>query len=217
MKAYKILFEGASAEIVEKKSRFIADVCAVDSEAEAAAFVEKMRKKYWDCRHHCSAFVIGENNEVSRCSDDGEPSGTAGRPILDVIVGSEVHNVCVVVSRYFGGTLLGTGGLVRAYSQAARAGLDASTVVEKIPGREVTFCGDYNSVGKLQYLTASLGLTPMVSEYTDTVRLSYMTPSELVDTLISRVTEATAGRVAVAVGDEVYFALVGEERELLIF
>lgn len=78
MNAYKVLFEGATAEIVEKKSRFIADVCPVESEAEAAAFVETIRKKYWDCKHHCSAFTIGEKNEITRCSDDGEPSGTAG-------------------------------------------------------------------------------------------------------------------------------------------
>ena len=114
MENYKIVHRGGQGEIVEKKSRFIATVCPVMSEEEAISFIEKTKKKYWDARHNCHAFVIGERNEISRCSDDGEPSGTAGKPMLDVLLGAGVHNVCVVVTRYFGGTLLGTGGLVRA-------------------------------------------------------------------------------------------------------
>ena len=118
----KIVYMGGQGEIVEKKSRFLADVESVGSEEDVAVFLEKIRKKYWDARHHCSAYVLGERNEISRCSDDGEPSGTAGRPILDVLTSSGVRNACVVVTRYFGGVLLGTGGLVRAYGRAAREG-----------------------------------------------------------------------------------------------
>ena len=215
MKAYKVLYEGASAEIVEKKSRFIADVKPVESEAEAAAFLESIRKKYWDCRHHCSAFTIGENNEITRCSDDGEPSGTAGRPILDIILGMEIHNVCVVVSRYFGGTLLGTGGLVRAYGQAAKEGLAASTVIEKIPGREITLTCDYNSIGKIQYIAGNLGLPVVSSDYTDKVVLRYMVNSDQVDSVIAKITEATAGKTAIETGDEVYYAII--DKELMVF
>ena len=215
MKAYKVLYEGASAEIVEKKSRFIADVKPVESEAEAAAFLESIRKKYWDCRHHCSAFTIGENNEITRCSDDGEPSGTAGRPILDIILGMEIHNVCVVVSRYFGGTLLGTGGLVRAYGQAAKEGLAASTVIEKIPGREITLTCDYNSIGKIQYIAGNLGLPAVSSDYTDKVVLRYMVNSDQVDSVIAKITEATAGKTAIETGDEVYYAII--DKELMVF
>lgn len=132
-----------------------------------------------------------------------------------MILGMEIHNACVVVSRYFGGTLLGTGGLVRAYGQAAKAGLSASTVIEKIPGREVTFFCDYNSVGKIQYITGSMSLPAMDSEYTDTVKLSYMVSSDQVDTLSAKVTEATAGRAKIEIGDEVYYALI--EKEVMVF
>ena len=113
MKEYKIVYCGGEGEIVEKKSRFIATVKPVDSEEEASAFIAEMKKKYWDARHNCSAFVIGEHNEIQRSSDDGEPAGTAGHPMLDVLLGEGIHNTAVVVTRYFGGTLLGTGGLVR--------------------------------------------------------------------------------------------------------
>ena len=127
---YKILLKGGEGEIVEKKSRFIATLFPVHSEEEAAAFIESMKKKYWDARHNCSAFVLGERAQVTRCSDDGEPSGTAGKPMLEVLLGAEVRNAAVVVTRYFGGTLLGTGGLVRAYTQAVQAGLENCTVAE---------------------------------------------------------------------------------------
>ena len=214
LKRYKVLYHGGTAEIIEKKSRFIANVTRVESEAEAAAFVESIRKKYWDCRHHCSAFVLGANHEITRCSDDGEPSGTAGRPILDILLGTGIHNVCVVVSRYFGGTLLGTGGLVRAYGQAAKAGLEACSVMDKIPGRKVSFRCDYNGVGKIQYIAGNMGLTAIESEYAENVRLSYMVPSEDVETLQAKVTEATAGRAGIMAGDEIYFAVTEEGIEV---
>ncbi len=116
-----LLVSGAEAELVEKKSRFIATVRPVASEEEAAAFIEEMKKKYYDARHNCSAYVIGSRAQITRSSDDGEPGGTAGRPMLEVLLGSGIRNVAVVVTRYFGGTLLGTGGLVRAYSAQGSA------------------------------------------------------------------------------------------------
>ena len=116
---YRVVYEGGEGEITEKKSRFIATVRPVESEEEATTFIAEMKKKYWDARHNCSAFVIGERQELNRCSDDGEPAQTAGRPMLDVLLREGVTNVAVVVTRYFGGVLLGTGGLVRAY-QAVR-------------------------------------------------------------------------------------------------
>ena len=107
MKEIKIVYEGGEGELIEKKSRFIATVRPVESEEEALDFIAAMKKKYWNATHNCSAFVVGENQELQRCSDDGEPQGTAGRPMLDVLLGEEVHNAAVVVTRYFGGTLLG--------------------------------------------------------------------------------------------------------------
>ena len=131
---YKTIYEGGEGELVEKKSRFIATVRPVETEEEALAFIEEMKKKYWDARHNCYVYSVGMNREATRCSDDGEPSGTAGRPMLDVLLGAGIYNAAIVVTRYFGGVLLGTGGLVRAYSGAVQAGLAASTVIEKHHG-----------------------------------------------------------------------------------
>ena len=115
---YLVVYKGGEGEIVEKKSRFIATVCPVETEEAAVAFINEMKKKYWDARHNCSAFVLGERQEMTRCSDDGEPAQTAGRPMLDVLLREGITNAAVVVTRYFGGVLLGTGGLVRAYQAA---------------------------------------------------------------------------------------------------
>ena len=127
-KPYQVLLTAGQAEIVEKKSRFIAYLAKCESEEEATDFIEKIKKKHWDARHNCSALVIGDSAQLTRCSDDGEPAGTAGRPMLEVLLGSGVRNVAVVVTRYFGGVLLGTGGLVRAYSQAVKEALAASKI-----------------------------------------------------------------------------------------
>ncbi len=107
---YKIICEPGYGEYEEKKSRFLANAAPVTSEEEAAAFIASVRKKYYDARHHCYAFVIGRNREITRCSDDGEPGGTAGKPILETLLGTQAVDGIVVVTRYFGGTLLGTGG-----------------------------------------------------------------------------------------------------------
>lgn len=148
MEQYKTVLEGGTGEIVEKKSRFIATVRPVKNEEEALAFLEEMRKKYWDARHNCYAYSIGKNREFTRCSDDGEPSGTAGRPMLDVILGEDIYNVAVVVTRYFGGVLLGTGGLVRAYSKAVQEGLAGSLVIEKKKGISLKVTTDYTGIAR---------------------------------------------------------------------
>ena len=132
LKKYKTILEEAEEEIVEKKSRFIATVRPVKTEDEARAFIEEMKKKYWDARHNVFAYQIGERNELQRFSDDGEPQGTAGMPVLNVLKGEDVKDTAVVVTRYFGGTLLGTGGLVRAYGKAAKEGLLSAGIVEMV-------------------------------------------------------------------------------------
>lgn len=121
LKEYETILEAGTDEIVEKKSRFIGYVCHIESEEEALDFVTSIKKKHYDARHNCYAYSIGEEQPLLRFSDDGEPGGTAGKPILEVITGRGLHNVCIVVTRYFGGTLLGTGGLVRAYTEASKA------------------------------------------------------------------------------------------------
>ena len=150
MQTYKILLKGGRGEIIEKKSRFIATIQPVTTEEEAAAFIEATKKKYWDARHNCTAMVIGRNSELTRCSDDGEPSGTAGRPMLEVLTGEELHDVAVVVTRYFGGTLLGTGGLVRAYSQAVKEGLKSCEIGILRDGRKLKISMPYTELGRVQ-------------------------------------------------------------------
>ena len=211
----KTVYAGGEGEIVEKKSRFIATVRPVSSEEEAVSFINEMKKKYWDARHNCSAFVIGDRQEISRCSDDGEPAQTAGRPILDVLLKEEIHNVCVVVTRYFGGTLLGTGGLVRAYQKATQTGLENSVIIDKQIGRKLTIGTDYNGLGKLQYLVAQNGLTLIDTVYTEKVELLLMVPSEMQEQTEKEIIEATNGKADISWGEMVLYAMV--EGKLQIF
>ena len=212
---YKILYQGGTGEIVEKKSRFIATTKPVKSEEEALAFIEEMRKKYWDATHNCSAFVIGRDNKIQRCSDDGEPGQTAGKPMLDVLLGEGIHDACVVVTRYFGGTLLGTGGLVRAYSKAAQEGLLASRVVTKKPAKEIQITTDYNGVGKIQYIAGQMDIKALDSQYTEQVVFSFLVPLEMTESFISKVTEGTNGRSQIEEKSCVYYGI--SEKELILF
>ncbi len=207
----KIVYKGGEGEIVEKKSRFIATVQPVNSEEEALEFVTAMKKKYWNATHNCSAFVVGEHYEIQRCSDDGEPQGTAGRPMLDVLLGEEIHNAAVVVTRYFGGTLLGTGGLVRAYSKAAQEGLRGSAVIDKREGVLLSIRTDYNGIGKIQYLLGQRGLSIVDSEYTDSVAVQTLVPQEQLQELRDAVTEATSGRAEFTSEEPVCFAFLDGE------
>lgn len=201
---YRCVLEGGVGEIVEKKSRFIATVRKAESEEEAAAFIEEMKKKYWDASHNCSAFVIGRGS-VTRCSDDGEPSGTAGRPMLEVLLGEGVCNLAVVVTRYFGGTLLGTGGLVRAYGAAVKAGLAESVIVTMRYGCMLRLSTDYTDIGKIQYLLGKQGLAAQNASYTDKVSLEVVVPAEDEARLAKELTEATAGRVGLETVERRYF------------
>ena len=203
-----MVYTGGEGEIVEKKSRFIATVRPVESEEEAAAFIAEMKKKYWDARHNCSAFVIGARQEVTRCSDDGEPAQTAGRPMLDVLLREGITNVAVVVTRYFGGVLLGTGGLVRAYQAATQAGLAASVIIEKRPGRKLVIDTDYNGLGKLQYLFAQLGISILDTEYGASVEISVMIPRELQQKAEKEITEKTSGSAKLDWAEEVVYGEV---------
>ncbi len=202
---YKIIEYGGEGEIVEKKSRFIAHVQATHTEEEAAAFIEAEKKRYWDARHHCYAYIIGEQGETVRYSDDGEPSGTAGRPILEVLTGSGIRGLTLVVTRYFGGTLLGTGGLVRAYTQAAQAGIADSRVAVMRYGYTFKVETDYNGIGRIQYLLGQRGIPIEESVYTQQVSLGFHVPFEEKDKLIKDITEATAGAAQVSVSDPLYF------------
>lgn len=208
MESLKIVYKGGEGELVEKKSRFIATVEPVDSEEQALAFIERMRKKYWDASHNCYAYIIGEKNELQRCSDDGEPSQTAGRPMLDVLLGEEIHNTCVVVTRYFGGTLLGTGGLVRAYSGAAKEGLANAAIVTKILARELELTSDYTDIGKIQYILAQKGTITLDTQYSDRVVVRVLAPVGDAKKLEADLIEGTNGRIGIELFRQVYYGMV---------
>lgn len=212
---YRTVYQGGEGEIVEKKSRFIATVAPAMSEEEALQFIEAMRKKYWDARHNCFAYVIGERNELQRFSDDGEPGGTAGKPMLDVLLGEEIHNVVAVVTRYFGGTLLGTGGLVRAYSSATKEGLASSVIITKIQGLKLHITTDYTGLGKIQYILGQRGLQILDSIYTDKVDLEVLVSQGLLDIIKSEITEGTNGQAKMEEGAECYFAEINGEVKVI--
>ena len=212
--AYRVVYEGGEGEIVEKKSRFIATVRPVESEEEAVAFINEMKKKYWDARHNCSAFVIGEHQELTRCSDDGEPAQTAGRPMLDVLLKEGVTNVAVVVTRYFGGVLLGTGGLVRAYQKSVQEGLASSEIIEKRNGFLLYINTDYNGIGKLQYLFALKEISIMESEYGVGVRMTVLVPLERKEEIEKAIIEQTNGTAGLEWGDETIYAVIDKQVKL---
>lgn len=193
----KIVIEGAVGEIIEKKSRFIATIRPVNDESEAVAFIEEMKKKYWDARHNCSAFVIGEHNELTRCSDDGEPSGTAGRPMLEVLLGAEVHNVAVVVTRYFGGVLLGTGGLVRAYQAAVKEGLAAARIAVQRKGMIYALTMDYNEWGRVQSYLAGNAYNIEGTDYSDKVFSKVIIPITDKEQAYKQLIELTNGKLRI--------------------
>lgn len=205
-KGYKVAYEGGEGSIIIKKSKFIATVMPVDNEDAAIEFIEMIKKKYWDATHNCYAYVIGDNNESQRCSDDGEPSGTAGRPMLDVLIGEEIHNIVVVVTRYFGGTLLGTGGLVRAYQEATKEGIKQSNIIEKYLGKKLLISTDYNGIGKIQYVLAQLEIHTLDIEYTDIVNVVVIATIEKINRLEKKVIEVTSGKAKITMLKECFFA-----------
>lgn len=209
------VYKGGQGEITEKKSRFIATVRPVESEDEAVSFINETKKKYWDARHNCSAFVIGKRQELTRCSDDGEPAGTAGRPMLDVLLKENIHNAAVVVTRYFGGVLLGTGGLVRAYQQATKAGLSASEIIEKKDGAVLFIRTDYTGIGRLQYLFAQEKITVIDTAYESDVLVKAVIPENDKKRIEKTIIEQTNGTAKLEWGDEVTFAEY--DGEVLLF
>lgn len=211
MNPYKFIWEGGTGEIEEKKSRFIAHIQPIASEEEASAFIQRIKKEYWDARHNCSAFTLGANHETTRCSDDGEPSGTAGRPMLEVLTREDIHDCAVVVTRYFGGTLLGTGGLVRAYQAAVQAGLAASRIALKQAGRTLTVRADYTDFGRLQYLTAQQGLSVLRTDYAERVEMELMVPEDRTKMIETLMTDSTGARAELSWSDPLTFAEVNGE------
>ncbi len=199
IRLYNTISGTSEGEIVEKKSRFISTIIHVESEEEAIAHIDRLKKQYWDARHNCYAFIIGKNSETMRFSDDGEPSGTAGKPILEVLKGRELTNTLVVVTRYFGGVLLGTGGLVRAYTDSTVDGLNNARLVKMLLVRRLGITVDYNTIGKLKYLLASNNIIVVDEQYTDMVKIIVAVPVDELTRVTDQITDSTGGR---AVYDE---------------
>ena len=215
MESYQTVYRGGMGEIIEKKSRFIAEVYPIESEEQAAQILEETRKKYWDARHNCYAYCIGKKQELKRCSDDGEPSQTAGKPMLDVLTGAGLCDTVVVVTRYFGGTLLGTGGLVRAYTAAAKAGVEASEVIEKIPAVQFLVKVTYNQIGTLLYLLGQRGYSQLDSEYAEDVSVRFLVPLTERASMEKQLLESFQGSAKTQIDDFGYYAKNG--KELLLF
>lgn len=194
---YRTVAGESTGEIEEKRSRFIATVRHIGTQDEAAAFYEEIRKKYWDARHNCTACILGRKGEYRHSSDDGEPSGTAGRPMLEVLDGAGLTDVAVVVTRYFGGTLLGTGGLVRAYGGAVKAGLEQAEIIEKRLCTCLKITTDYNGVGKLQYLFGQRKLQVLDTIYEQEVIFRIAVPPAEAASVSAAAADATAGKLTI--------------------
>lgn len=199
--AYRTIAGAVEAEIEVRRSRFLARLERVPDEEAARAVVEAARKHHWDARHHCSAFVLGPGPEVQRSSDDGEPSGTAGAPMLEVLRGRELSDVVVVVTRWFGGTLLGTGGLIRAYSDAVRAACDAATVVERRLLRRASINAPVATAGRLENDLRSRGLHVDGVDYAATATVHLDVTPEQRTSLDDLVASMTAGDGIVVDGE----------------
>lgn len=193
MEEYFIVEKAGQGEVIEKKSRFIAHVLPVQSEEEALMHIERIKKEYWDARHNCYAFIIGRNSEIQRFSDDGEPQGTAGKPILEVLANGNIRNTLIIVTRYFGGTLLGTGGLVRAYGQSAKVGIQNALVMRVCEGVCFDLRCDYNSIGKIKYIMGQMNISAE-EEYGEDVNLHINMKKSDLPNFQSLVVDATSGK-----------------------
>lgn len=203
--SYKIIYRQGNGAYEEKKSKFIAQIAPAESEEAALSFIESVKKKYYDARHNCTAFVIGNNSQLTRCSDDGEPGGTAGKPILEVLLGAKVTNAAAVVTRYFGGTLLGTGGVVRAYTQAAQAALQDAGIGLMEYGAEITVEVDYPDVSKVQYFFSSKKIEITEARYTEKAAFDICIPAGQRELIREELIRLSAARARITVTKEGYY------------
>lgn len=204
MKDYRTVKKEARAEIIQKKSRFIASVKPCINEDAAIGFINEVKSRYRDATHNVYAYICRENN-AQRYSDDGEPSGTAGIPTLDVLRKEGLCDICVVVTRYFGGTLLGAGGLVRAYGKATKEGIDAAIPVMMIYSEIFSCVCDYQLSGKLSYEIAENGFVIIDTKYEENVTYTLCTESKRGNELIEKLTEASNGKAKIErIGEKFY-------------
>jgi uncharacterized YigZ family protein len=196
----KVILENTTAEIVEKKSRFIANIFYVKNADEAEQKLAEIRKKYYDAKHNCFAYIIGINGEQVKSSDDGEPQGTAGHPMLDILKGNDITNCIAIVTRYFGGTLLGTGGLVRAYSDSLKAAISLAKLSEIRTAYEVQFDLNYDDYGKVEKLIQNYNsfeekIYSLEKTFEDVVKLKYLISIDTFDRFKKNIIDLTRGKV----------------------
>lgn len=201
---YRTIKEDYQHEIEIKKSRFICFLKRIESEEEAKSFIQQLKKEHWKANHNCSAFVLGDRNEIQRSSDDGEPSGTAGVPMLEVLKKNELINVCAVVTRYFGGTKLGAGGLIRAYSGSVAQAVAAVGIVEGRLQHEVFVRMDYPNWGKMENFITTENLAVKDTQFTDQVVVTCMVDEDQLDTFEAQVTDLLNGQASFTTGEVAY-------------
>ena len=203
---YRIIASPGTSDVEVKKSHFLCDLKNVHSEEEAKAFLDEIRHKYHDASHHCFAMRIGApGTEYERFSDDGEPSGTAGKPMLGILKNESIYDVCAVVTRYFGGTLLGTGGLLRAYSDSLKEGLSHSTVRALSEGVRFSLTCDYSFANRVKYLAENMSLFTEKEEYSEVCRMFYLTDDRDFLPFTEKIREMSGGKVLPAEIKEVLF------------
>ncbi|MDH6425623.1 YigZ family protein [Paenibacillus sp. FSL R5-0887] len=206
LEQYQTVRSSGSKEVVIRKSRFIGHVMPVENEEEALLFIEDIKKKHWNATHNCSAYVIGERDEIQRQSDDGEPSGTAGKPILEVIRNQGVKNVAIVVTRYFGGIMLGAGGLIRAYTDGAVLALEAGEVITRVLRREVFVEIEYTWLGKVENELRGRGIQTGETLFTDKVTLLCLPRNDEGETFMAWITDLTQGQALITEGRRIYYS-----------
>lgn len=185
MEEFETIKDNCSAQIIEKKSKFIANIFYVESKEEAEEILKNTKKKYFDARHNCYAYIVQEKtkNIIERCSDDGEPSGTAGGPILNIIKAKKLCNILIIVTRYFGGVLLGTGGLVRAYTDASIQALNKAQIVKKQLGQKIKLIVEYSNLEEVKYYCRKKGIIIVNEEYSKQVNLFIEISNKMVEEL----------------------------------
>ncbi len=203
MTAYRTILKAATAEFVDRRSRFIGQIQPVTSEQQAVDFIESVRKQYWDARHHVPAYIL-RDGDIRRFSDDGEPQGTAGMPTLDVLQKQNLTDCVIVVTRYFGGILLGGGGLVRAYSHTASLAVEAAGITEMRPAFLQEIHCSYTQYGWLAALIEAGGGTVVDTQYTDTVTVKLLLDTELQAAFEKQLTERSAGSLQPNILEEQY-------------
>lgn len=215
LEQYKTIIKQGQAEIIEKKSRFVATVCPIKTEEQAKIFIEDLKKKYWNATHNVFAYQIGERNEIQRFSDDGEPQGTAGMPVLDVLQRENIKNVVIIVTRYFGGTLLGTGGLVRAYGKAAKQGLLSAGICEVTLYKKYHVTVSYTDSGKVQYEILQNGYDLYDTLYAENVTYIVLVKIGQDNAFFKNIVDVTSNRAEIKEYDTFYATWLNDKLEII--